>query len=74
MKMAENGGSGEYKLRCVLQGHSMDEKSVHSCSQPQALLTSSRDKTAKYTVIDPQTTLNAEYSELNLIIVVQCCL
>ena len=46
--MAENGGGGQYKLRCVLQGHSMDVKSVYSCSQPQgALLTSSRDKTAR---------------------------
>lgn len=37
-----------YKLRSVLQGHSMDVKSVLACSEPQgALLTASRDKTAR---------------------------
>lgn len=46
--MGEKGGGGQYKLRCVLQVHSMDVNSVHSCSQRQgALLTSSRDKTAR---------------------------
>ena len=37
-----------YKLRAVLQGHSMDVKQVVSVSQPGgALLTASRDKTAR---------------------------
>ena len=38
----------EYKLSCVLQGHSMDVKSVTVCCEPEgALLTASRDKTAR---------------------------
>lgn len=44
--MAEAGP--QYKLRCVLQGHAMDVKSVFACSEPNgALLTTSRDKTAR---------------------------
>ena len=40
--------TGEYKLSCVLQGHSMDVKSVTVCCEPEgALLTASRDKTAR---------------------------
>jgi len=40
--------SNEYKLSTVVQGHSMDVKSVSACSEPAlALLTASRDKTAR---------------------------
>ena len=42
-------GTGQvYKLRSVLQGHSMDVKQVSVVSEPSgALLTASRDKTAR---------------------------
>ena len=37
-----------YKLRCVLQGHSMDVKHVSIVQEPAgAILTASRDKTAR---------------------------
>ena len=37
-----------YKLRSMLQGHSMDVKHVHVVQEPSgALLTASRDKTAR---------------------------
>jgi len=46
--MAEDKKASQYKLRAVLQGHSMDVKQVTAVSQPSgALLTASRDKTAR---------------------------
>jgi len=40
--------SRDYKLSSILQGHSMDVKSVNPCSEPPgALVTASRDKTAR---------------------------
>ena len=46
--MAGDKKAGQFKLRAVLQGHSMDVKQVTAVSQPSgALLTASRDKTAR---------------------------
>ena len=46
--MAGDKKAGQFKLRAVLQGHSMDVKQVTAVSEPSgALLTASRDKTAR---------------------------
>ena len=47
--MAGDKKAGQFKLRAVLQGHSMDVKQVTAVSEPSgALLTASRDKTARW--------------------------